>query len=71
MNLVLADKVGDNVGDIAGVGADLSGSFAEATVAALVFVASSPQLMTSWTALVHLVLISSLGIVVNEHRSRR
>ena len=31
MNHVLADNVGDNVGHIAGVGADLSGSFAEAT----------------------------------------
>ena len=31
-----ADNVGDNVGDIAGMGADLFGSFAEATCAALV-----------------------------------
>merc|ERR1740138_272378 len=32
----IADNVGDNVGDIAGMGADLFGSFAESTVAALV-----------------------------------
>ena len=32
----LADNVGDNVGDIAGMGADLFGSFAESTCAALV-----------------------------------
>merc|ERR1719394_736309 len=32
----IADNVGDNVGDIAGMGADLFGSFAEATCAALV-----------------------------------
>ena len=31
-----ADNVGDNVGDIAGMGADLFGSFAESTCAALV-----------------------------------
>merc|ERR1719343_1628598 len=33
---VIADNVGDNVGDIAGMGADLFGSFAESTCAALV-----------------------------------
>ena len=32
----IADNVGDNVGDIAGMGADLFGSFAESTCAALV-----------------------------------
>ena len=62
--MCIADNVGDNVGDIAGVGADFFGTFAEATSAALFLVASSPQLMTSWTALMYPVLISSLGIVV-------
>ena len=33
---VIADNVGDNVGDIAGMGSDLFGSFAEATCASLV-----------------------------------
>src|SRR5665647_35719 len=33
---VIADNVGDNVGDIAGMGADLLGSFAEASCAAMV-----------------------------------
>jgi inorganic pyrophosphatase len=33
---VIADNVGDNVGDIAGMGSDLFGSFAEATCACLV-----------------------------------
>lgn len=32
----LADNVGDNVGDIAGMGSDLFGSLAESTCAALV-----------------------------------
>ena len=32
----IADNVGDNVGDIAGMGSDLFGSLAEATCAALV-----------------------------------
>jgi inorganic pyrophosphatase len=60
----IADNVGDNVGDIAGMGADLFGSFAEATCAALVLVASSNDLQSSWKALMYPVLISSLGIVV-------
>lgn len=38
---VIADNVGDNVGDIAGMGSDLFGSFAEATCACLVISATS------------------------------
>eukprot|EP00418_Pyrodinium_bahamense_P024818 CAMPEP_0179135118 /NCGR_PEP_ID=MMETSP0796-20121207/64322_1 /TAXON_ID=73915 /ORGANISM="Pyrodinium bahamense, Strain pbaha01" /LENGTH=683 /DNA_ID=CAMNT_0020834133 /DNA_START=65 /DNA_END=2112 /DNA_ORIENTATION=+ len=60
----IADNVGDNVGDIAGMGADLFGSFAESTCAALVLAASSPDLEKSWSALMYPVLISSCGIVV-------
>jgi inorganic pyrophosphatase len=37
--------VGDNVGDVAGMGSDLFGSFAEATCAALVVAASSESLL--------------------------
>lgn len=37
----IADNVGDNVGDIAGMGSDLFGSFAEASCACLVISASS------------------------------
>lgn len=39
---VIADNVGDNVGDIAGMGSDLFGSFAESTCACLVISATSP-----------------------------
>merc|ERR1719491_1872754 len=60
----IADNVGDNVGDIAGMGADLFGSFAEATCAALVLAASSHDLRSSWKAQMYPLLISSLGIVV-------
>jgi len=60
----IADNVGDNVGDIAGMGADLFGSFAEATCAALVLAAASPDLRRSWKAQMYPMLISSLGIVV-------
>jgi len=60
----IADNVGDNVGDIAGMGADLFGSFAESTCAALVLAASSPDLKQSWCSLMYPVLISSTGIVV-------
>ena len=41
----IADNVGDNVGDIAGMGSDLFGSFAESTCAALVLIASTPDLL--------------------------
>merc|ERR1719204_170219 len=60
----IAVNVGDNVGDIAGMGADLFGSFAESTCAALVLAASSPDLKQSWCSLMYPVLISSTGIVV-------
>jgi inorganic pyrophosphatase len=60
----IADNVGDNVGDIAGMGADLFGSFAESTCAALVLASSCPALAASWTSLMYPVLISSIGIVV-------
>merc|ERR1719188_1172457 len=60
----IADNVGDNVGDIAGMGADLFGSFAESTCAALVLAASSPDLRHSWACQMYPVLISPTGIVV-------
>merc|ERR1719343_1079460 len=59
----IADNVGDNVGDIAGMGADLFGSFAESTCAALVLAAASP-LKDDWKSLMYPVLISSTGILV-------
>merc|ERR1712070_599166 len=37
----IADNVGDNVGDIAGMGADLFGSFAESSCAGLVIAGAS------------------------------
>merc|ERR1712187_733643 len=49
---VTADNVGDNVGDIAGMGADLFGSFAESTCAALVLAAASP-LKEDWKSLMY------------------
>jgi len=61
----IADNVGDNVGDIAGMGADLFGSFAESTCAALVLASASPDLIAKgWVAMMYPILISSLGIVV-------
>merc|ERR1711972_1085151 len=60
----IADNVGDNVGDIAGMGADLFGSFAESTCAALVLASASPDLQKSWASLMYPVLISSSGVVV-------
>jgi len=60
----IADNVGDNVGDIAGMGADLFGSFAESTCAALVLAAASPELRAHRASQLYPLLISSCGIVV-------
>lgn len=61
----IADNVGDNVGDIAGMGADLFGSFAESTCAALVFVATTDDLIkyNNGQALYFPMLISAFGII--------
>ncbi len=61
---VIADNVGDNVGDIAGMGADLFGSCAEATCAALVIGASASQLANNVEALLYPILITAIGIPV-------
>merc|ERR1719453_3038859 len=47
---VVADNVGDNVGDIAGMGSDLFGSFAESSCAAMVIAAQSQDLHSNWNA---------------------
>eukprot|EP00397_Hematodinium_sp_SG-2012_P004481 GEMP01004493.1.p1 GENE.GEMP01004493.1~~GEMP01004493.1.p1 ORF type:complete len:797 (+),score=190.98 GEMP01004493.1:155-2392(+) len=60
----IADNVGDNVGDIAGMGADLFGSFAEATCAAMVISASNLTLSRNFTSMMYPLLISSTGIVI-------
>jgi H(+)-translocating pyrophosphatase len=60
---VIADNVGDNVGDIAGMGSDLFGSFAESTCACLVISATSSELVRD-KALYFPLLISAFGIIV-------
>jgi len=57
----IADNVGDNVGDIAGMGSDLFGSFAESTCAALVVMASTPDLAKQ-EFLLYPLMISAVGI---------
>lgn len=59
---VIADNVGDNVGDIAGMGADLFGSCAEGTCAALVIGAAASAITDSPTAMFYPILISAVGI---------
>lgn len=59
----IADNVGDNVGDIAGMGSDLFGSFAESTCAALVVSGTSVGLTDGANFLWPLVLSAS-GILV-------
>ena len=63
----IADNVGDNVGDIAGMGSDLFGSFAESTCAALVILGSFISLQSKNNeniiiALYFPLLISAAGI---------
>ncbi|RRT79826.1 hypothetical protein BHE74_00022884 [Ensete ventricosum] len=62
---VIADNVGDNVGDIAGMGSDLFGSYAESSCAALVVASiSSFGINHDFTAMCYPLLISSMGIIV-------
>ena len=60
---VIADNVGDNVGDIAGMGSDLFGSFAESTCACLVISATSTELV-AYQAFFFPLMISAIGIIV-------
>ena len=61
---VIADNVGDNVGDIAGMGADLFGSCAEATCAAMVIGASVATLANNLSTVYYPILITAAGIPV-------
>ena len=62
---VIADLVGDNVGDIAGMGADLFGSLAESTCATLVIAAQSESLIEAgWNAICFPLIVSAMGILV-------
>ncbi|CAN6459499.1 unnamed protein product [Victoria cruziana] len=62
---VIADNVGDNVGDIAGMGSDLFGSYAESTCAALVVGSiSSFGIYHQFTPMCFPLLVSSGGIIV-------
>ncbi|KAJ1481756.1 pyrophosphate-energised proton pump, partial [Baffinella frigidus] len=62
---VIADNVGDNVGDVAGMGSDLFGSFGEASCAAMLIGSASIAIEEGgWSALVFPLFISSAGIIV-------
>ncbi|MBX7139127.1 MAG: V-type H(+)-translocating pyrophosphatase [Oligoflexia bacterium] len=61
---VIADNVGDNVGDVAGMGADLFGSCAEGTCAALLIGATSLTLTATTASLLYPILITAVGIPV-------
>jgi Na+/H+-translocating membrane pyrophosphatase len=63
--MLFADNVGDCVGDVAGMGADLFGSFAEATCAALVISSvSSLGRDHLYVAMSYPLMISAMGILV-------
>jgi Na+/H+-translocating membrane pyrophosphatase len=72
---VIADNVGDNVGDIAGMGSDLFGSFAEGTCAAMVVLSSANNCIyftdgnvqavaNSYQAMMFPMSITASGLVV-------
>ena len=62
---MIADNVGDNVGDIAGMGSDLFGSYAEASCAALVVASiSSFGINHEYTSMLYPLIVSSGGILV-------
>ena len=61
---VIADCIGDNVGDIAGMGSDLFGSFGEASCAALVIASQSSELSANFTAMMFPLVVTACGIVV-------
>lgn len=62
---MIADNVGDNVGDIAGMGSDLFGSYAESSCAALVVASiSSFGINHEFTSMLYPLLISSVGILI-------
>lgn len=62
---VIADNVGDNVGDIAGMGSDLFGSYAESSCAALVVASiSSFGMNHELSGMLYPLIISSVGILV-------
>ena len=62
---VIADNVGDNVGDVAGMGSDLFGSFGEAACAAMLIGSASVAIQAAgWPALVFPLYISAVGIIV-------
>jgi H(+)-translocating pyrophosphatase len=60
----IADNVGDNVGDVAGMGSDLFGSFGEASCAALLVGASCAEINKTWSYLMFPLYISAVGIIV-------
>ncbi|CAA7409843.1 unnamed protein product [Spirodela intermedia] len=62
---VIADNVGDNVGDIAGMGSDLFGSYAESSCGALVVASiSSFGINHELAAMLYPLLVSSMGIII-------
>ena len=62
---IVADYVGDNVGDVVGTGSDLFASFAESVCATMVLSVSAPVLLNEPQAIYFPILVFSAGIVVS------
>jgi len=61
---VICNSVGNNVGDIAGMGSDINGSLCESSVAALVIAANSPTFYYHPNALYYPLVLFAFAIVV-------
>ncbi len=62
---IVADYVGDNVGDVVGTGSDLFASFAESVCATMILSTSAPELLREPQAIYFPILVFSSGIFVS------
>ncbi len=62
---IIADYVGDNVGDVVGAGSDLFASFAESVCATMVLSCSAPELMRMPQSFYYPLLVFSSGIFIS------
>jgi len=62
---VVADYVGDNVGDVVGTGSDMFASFAESVCATMILSTSIPELLSTPQSIYFPILVFSSGIFVS------
>ncbi len=62
---IVADYVGDNVGDVVGAGSDFFASIAESVCATMLLSCSAPELLTAPESIYFPILVFSLGIFIS------